>query len=68
MSQFFDYGLDTNDFKTNLPKPIVKDGRFLQLKATWFNPIVKKTTLTIKYSYKLFDWLHKLSYLLANIS
>ena len=35
-------------------KPIVKGGRFLQIKATYYNPIVKKKIqLTIKDSYKL---------------
>ena len=35
-------------------KPIVKDGRFLQIKATYYNPNVnKKIKLTIKDSYKL---------------
>ena len=34
-------------------KPIVKDGRFLQIKATYYNPTVRKIRLTIKYSYKL---------------
>ena len=31
MSQFFDYGLDTIDFKTNLPKPIVKEHDGIQV-------------------------------------
>ena len=35
-------------------KPIVKGGRFLQIKATYYNPIrKKKIKLTIKDSYKL---------------
>ena len=35
-------------------KPIVKGGRFLQIKATYYNPIVKKKIkLKIKDSYKL---------------
>ena len=35
-------------------KPIVKGGRFLQIKATYYNPIVKnKIKLTIKGRYKL---------------
>ena len=35
-------------------KPIVKGGRFLQIKATYYNPIVKnKIKLIIKDSYKL---------------
>ena len=35
-------------------KPIVKGGRFLQIKATYYNPIVKKKIkLIIKDSYKL---------------
>ena len=31
MSEFFDYGLDTIDFKTNLPKPIVKEHDGIQV-------------------------------------
>ena len=35
-------------------KPIVKGGRFLQIKANYYNPIVrKKISITIKDSYKL---------------
>ena len=35
-------------------KPIVKGGRFLQIKATYYNPISKKKIkLVIKDSYKL---------------
>ena len=35
-------------------KPIVKSNRFLQIKATCYNPIqTKKITLTIKHNYKL---------------
>ena len=25
VTEFFDYGLDTIDFKTNLPKPVIKE-------------------------------------------
>ena len=25
VTEFFDYGLDTADFKTNLPKPVIKE-------------------------------------------
>ena len=34
--------------------PIVKGGRFLQIKATYYNPInKKKINIIVKYSYKL---------------
>ena len=31
MSQFFDYGIDNIDFKTNLPTPIVKEHEGIQV-------------------------------------
>ena len=35
-------------------KPIVKGGRFLQIKATYYNPIQRNNIkITIQYSYKL---------------
>jgi hypothetical protein len=35
-------------------KPIVKSGRFLQIKATYYNPIrKKKINIIVKDSYKL---------------
>ena len=35
-------------------KPIVKRGRFLQIKATYYNPIKRKAiTITMEYSYNL---------------
>ena len=38
-------------------QPIVKSGRFLQIKATFYNPINKKNIkIIVKGSYKLFPW------------
>ena len=34
-------------------KPIVKGGRFFQIKATYYNPITNKVKIVLNYSYKL---------------